>query len=388
MIGWDEILEGGLAPNATVMSWRGEEGGIAAAQAGHDVIMTPSKFCYIDLKQGPDDLEPNLGYSRSLLKDAYEYQLVPEGFTELQAKHILGTQANLWTESISDWSKLTYMTFPRVFAIAENGWTHEDQQDWDKFVTRLYPHLERLNLQNVRFATSAFNVNIDHIGVQNGIEFSFNTEANGLDYYYTLDGSDPDTTCLQYDGPFVVTIGGTIAARAFRNGEPVGKTSRLKFPIHLGHGASVTYQTPYLDFKDAAGKQALVDFNYASLTITDDNWQGFGGDMSVTLDLGEVKSVSSVTLTNLRFTISGVYVPRMHSIYGSSDGQNFKLLDQEDMSQESLTQGRNKVSSKIDFTPVDLRYLRIESDALNPIPEGHHLAGQNSRIYLDEIIVF
>ncbi len=387
MIGWDEILEGGLAPNATVMSWRGEEGGIAAAQAGHDVIMTPSKFCYIDLKQGPDDLEPNLGYSHMFLKDAYEYQIIPETLSNDQASHILGTQANLWTESISDWSKLTYMTFPRVFAIAENGWTNEDQQDWDHFITRLYPHLKRLKLQKIRFATSAFNVNIDHKGVQNGIQLSFNTEVNGLDYFYTTDGTEPNTTTLQYKGPFVVTSGVEIAARAFKNGEPVGTTSRLSFPIHLGHGANITYQTPFLDYKDAAGEQALVDLNYASLTISDDNWQGFGGHMSVTLDLKEVKQVSSVTLTNLRFTISGVYVPILHSVYGTADGQNFELLGQLDLSEEGLTQGRNKVNSKIDFNPVDVQYLRIVSEGLNPIPDGHHLAGQKSKIYLDEIVV-
>ena len=126
IIGWDEILEGGLAPNATVMSWRGEKGGIAAAQAGHDVIMTPSEYCYLDLKQGPDDLEPNLGYSHMFLKNAYEYQLVPESFSQEQANHVLGTQANLWTESITDWGKLTYMTYPRLYAVAENGWTKEE----------------------------------------------------------------------------------------------------------------------------------------------------------------------------------------------------------------------------------------------------------------------
>ncbi|MFK8163644.1 MAG: beta-N-acetylhexosaminidase, partial [Lewinella sp.] len=123
MIGWDEILEGGLAPNAVVMSWRGEEGGLASAKAGHEVIMTPSKYCYLDLKQGHDDFEPNLGYSRSLLSDAYNYQIVPDDLTPEEGALIKGIQANLWTESISDWSKLTYMVYPRLFAVAENAWT-------------------------------------------------------------------------------------------------------------------------------------------------------------------------------------------------------------------------------------------------------------------------
>ena len=129
MIGWDEILEGGLAPNATVMSWRGESGGIKSAKAGHDVIMTPNKYCYIDLKQGHDDFEPNLGYSQLLLSTAYDYKVYPKDLSEDERKHILGIQANMWTESISDWSKLEYMTFPRIYAIAENAWTNETNAD-------------------------------------------------------------------------------------------------------------------------------------------------------------------------------------------------------------------------------------------------------------------
>ncbi|GJM29620.1 MAG: beta-hexosaminidase [Cyclobacteriaceae bacterium] len=387
LIGWDEILEGGLAPNATVMSWRGEEGGIAAAQAGHDVIMTPSKFCYIDLKQGPDDLEPNLGYSRMLLKDAYQYNLIPDSFSKEQAGHILGTQANLWTESISDWGKLTYMTFPRVYAIAENGWTPENLQDWNNFTDRLYPHLERLEIQEIRYATSAFNVNILHQGTEQGIEFSLDTEVNGLDYYYTLDGADPDTTSTLYSKPFIATAGVTLSARAFKNARPLGKTSRLSFPIHLGKGSEITYLTPYLKYKDAAGKNALVDYNYAGLTIADDNWQGFGGDMIVIMDLGEAKSVSGIQMTNLRFTISGVYVPAAHQVHGSVDGKDYQVLGKTDQSTESLVQGRNKVTSNIDFETQNVRYLKIVSEALNPIPAGHHLAGQSSKIYIDEIVV-
>ena len=126
-------MEGGLAPNAVVMSWRGEEGGITAAKAGHEVIMTPNKYCYVDLKQGHDDLEPNLGYSRSLLSDAYNYQLIPEILKDEEKKLIKGIQANMWTESISDWGKLTYMTFPRLYAVAENGWTKQENKSCDNF---------------------------------------------------------------------------------------------------------------------------------------------------------------------------------------------------------------------------------------------------------------
>jgi hexosaminidase len=387
MIGWDEILEGGLAPNATVMSWRGEEGGIKAAQAGHDVIMTPASFCYLDLKQGPDDLEPNLGYSQMFLKDAYQYQVIPESFTKDQANHVLGTQANLWTESITDWGKLTYMVYPRVFAIAENAWTDESQQQWDDFVDRLDPYLQRLDYQGIRYATSAFNVDIQHRAVGNGIEFTFETEANHLDYFYTLDGTDPDTSSLFYTGPFIVGQGVNINARAFGNGVALGKISSLSFPIHLAQGAKVQYFTPYLDFKDAAGPDALVDYNYASLSISDDNWQGFGGDMEVLIQFPEPRSVSQVQITNLRFTISGVYVPKGYQILGSMDGKTFEQLREVDLTEASHTQGRNKVFTSIQFPASEVISLKVKAQSLDPIPEGHHRAGQSSRMYLDEIVV-
>lgn len=388
LIGWDEILEGGLAPNATVMSWRGEEGGIAAAKAGHDVIMTPAKYCYLDLKQGPDDLEPNLGYSHMFLKEAYEYRLIPDTFTEQQAQHVLGTQANLWTESITDWGKLTYMTFPRIYAIAENGWTDEKHQQWDDFIYRLEPQLRRLERQNVRYATSAYNVNINHQGSEDGIKFTFSTEVNDLDYYYTLDGTEPDTTSLKYDGPFKLTEGVNIKVRAFKKGLPVGQTTALSFPVHLGSPARVRYATPYLEYKDAAGPQSLVDHNYASLTITDDNWQGFEEDMEVFLDFPEPQLVSRVQLTNLRFTISGVYVPVAHHVYGSEDGVDYFLLGHLDQTSESIIQGRNKVVSSVSFEGKEITSLKIVSRGLSPIPTGHHLAGQKSKVYIDEIVIY
>jgi hexosaminidase len=321
------------------------------------------------------------------LKEAYLYKLIPDSLTEQQARHILGTQANLWTESITDWGKLTYMIYPRVFAVAENAWTSESQQDWDGFTRRLDQYLHRLDFQGTRYATSAYNVNIQHRGVKDGIEFTFDTEINGLEYFYTLDGSEPDTSSYHYQGPFIATEGITISARAFREAMPVGKISSLSFPVHKGAGGQVKYITPYLDFKDAAGDSALVDYNYASLSIGDDNWQGFGGNMEVILEFEEPKTVEEVQLTNLRFTISGVYIPENYRVYGSTDGLNYFRLGEIDLSKASLTQGRNKVTSNISFPAQELRSLRVTAKSLNPIPVGHHRAGESSRIYLDEIVV-
>ena len=203
-----------------------------------------------------------------------------------------------------------------------------------------------------------------------------------------MDGSEPDTSSSKYTEPFISKNGSKINARAFNSGVAVGTTSRLEFPIHLGSKGSVKYHTPFLDYKDAAGKHALVDYNYATLTVSDDNWQGFDGDMDVVLEFSEQQHISSVQLTNLRYTISGVYIPVSHKVFGSLDGIEYFLMGEIDLSTESNTQGRNKITSIIPFETQKVISLRVVSKSLKSIPKGHHLSGKASRIYVDEIVVY
>lgn len=387
MIGWDEILEGGLAPNATVMSWRGEKGGIAAARQGHDVIMTPSKYCYLDLKQGDDDLEPNLGYAYTFLKDTYNYKIISDSLTTEQGKHVLGIQGNLWTESITNWSQLTYMTFPRLYAIAENGWTAQKAKDWNGFTDRLLTQMKRLKEKGERFATSAYNVRIDHVGHKEGtIDISLKTEVDGLDIYYTLDGSEPTLISTKYEKPFSIKSTTTLKATSFKKGEQTGNVSEKKFPIHKAVGAEVVYHSP----KIKSGKEidGLVDLNFGKLNRGDRKWKEFIGDLDVDLVFKEPKEVASVEITSLRFTNSSVYVPEYIEVYGSKDGSSFTKLSKVNLLEESHTQGRNKVKTIINFDKTLLKSIKVKAKSVNPIPEGHRRVGGPSRILIDELIVF
>lgn len=158
IIGWDEILEGGLAPNATVMSWRGEEGGIEAAKQGHDVIMTPTDYCYFDYYQAEDkDSEPLAIGGYLPVEKVYSYNPLPEELTSEQHEHILGTQANVWTEYIPDMDKLEYMLLPRLAAIAEVGWTENTEKDWDGFKNRLTGLREKYDQMELNYANHVFN---------------------------------------------------------------------------------------------------------------------------------------------------------------------------------------------------------------------------------------
>jgi hexosaminidase len=152
LVGWDEILEGGLAPNATVMSWRGEKGGIAAARAGHDVVMTPGSHTYLDHYQSRDrDREPLAISGFTDLERAYSYEPVPAELTPEEARHVLGSQAQLWTEYMPDPAHVEYMAFPRLCALAEVVWSAREARDYAGFLERLGGHLARLDRLGVNY---------------------------------------------------------------------------------------------------------------------------------------------------------------------------------------------------------------------------------------------
>lgn len=225
LIGWDEISEGGLAPDATVMSWRGMEGGIQAAKAGHHVIMTPAEHCYIDLWQGEPSVEPDT-YSMCRLKDSYSFNPVPEG---VPAEMILGGQGNLWAESVPTFRHAEYMAWPRGWALAEVLWTGPEQTNWDKFWPRVEQHFVRANAAQINYARSMYNAIITPAYTADGtLEIKLETELGNLDIYYTFDNTDPDAFTPKYSEPLRVPKDATwLRVVTYRDGKPIGKVITL-----------------------------------------------------------------------------------------------------------------------------------------------------------------
>ncbi|SDG71739.1 beta-N-acetylhexosaminidase [Chitinophaga filiformis] len=222
LIGWDEILEGGLAPEATVMSWRGMKGGIEAAKQNHHVVMSPWAFCYLDLYQGDPAAEPPT-YGMCRLTDSYNYDPVPEGVEE---QYILGGQGNLWTESVSNYRHIQYMTWPRALALSEVYWSPKSKRNWDDFINRMEMEFVRMDTAHIKYSRSAWNA-IVKPQQSNGGELSvqLSTEIKGLDIYYTFDNSDPDNWYPRYTGqPLVFPKGATnLSVITYRNGKPAGE---------------------------------------------------------------------------------------------------------------------------------------------------------------------
>jgi hexosaminidase len=200
MMGWDEILEGGLAPNAAVMSWRGIKGGTEAAKAGHEVVMSPNTNVYIDLRQGDPAIEPPV-YSMVRLKNAYQFEPVPDG---VNAKLIKGGQANLWTEQIYNMRHLQYMAWPRAFAVAESVWSPKEKKNWNNFISRVEEHFERYDVAEKKYARSMYDPIINASKDANGqLKVELTTEVEGLDIYYSFDNSFPDRFYPKYTGAVI-----------------------------------------------------------------------------------------------------------------------------------------------------------------------------------------
>ncbi|HNA92527.1 MAG TPA: family 20 glycosylhydrolase [Chitinophagaceae bacterium] len=201
MIGWDEILQGGLAPNAAVMSWRGMSGGIEAAKSGHEVVMSPTDFVYIDYMQGDASIEPPV-YSTLRLKKTYSFEPLPEGVNE---KLIRGGQANLWTEQVYNMRHAQYMTWPRALAVAEVLWSPKEKRNWNGFVPRVEKQFERMDAAQVKYAPSLYDPIITVSKKDSAtIIVTMDTEVEGLTIHYSFDNSFPDNFYQAYKAPLTV----------------------------------------------------------------------------------------------------------------------------------------------------------------------------------------
>lgn len=229
IIGWDEILQGGLAPNAKVMSWLGEEGGIKAAQQHHEVVMSPHQKYYLDYWQADPYTEPLAMGGPTTLKMMYDYEPVPDVLTSQEARYIIGVEGCVWTEYMPTPERVEYMAWPRMCAIAETGWTQADK-DWDGFTRRLEKHLGRLDGMNVGYCKAFFNpMIVFHKDTKHNMVVSMTVDAPGAEIRYTLDGSAPTIDSPKYEIPFSINRSQVVSAQAFRDGKPVGevRTKRI-----------------------------------------------------------------------------------------------------------------------------------------------------------------
>lgn len=389
MIGWDEILQGGLTPNATVMSWRGEIGGIESVKMGHDVIMTPNTYCYLDLKQGDPEIEPyELGYSQLLLPTVYSYNPVPNSFTKDQAKRILGVQANLWSESLVYEKQANYMLFPRLLAVSEVAWSPQELRNWTYFVHRMEVMLQRFDILGIHYSTAAYNVWIKPAfnEEKNSASIKLETEAGTVDIYYTLDGTEPTLSSKIYKGPILLEKTLTLKARSFRNGNPYGTGTTTKtIEIHKAMGKPVTFN-PEPNERFNPGTYALTDCIRGRADQIGVNWIGFDSSFVAILDLEEITDVKAVIFSFMESTFDRAFPPACINVSVSINGKSYKKL--KTLKTKPETRDVKKTREYSVELNDKVRYIKIAAENIGLQPELKQFnPGIKNWILMDEIIV-
>ena len=225
LIGWDEILEGGIAPEATVMSWRGIKGGIEAAQMGHDVVMSPTTFAYLDYNQGERTVDPPI-YASLRLKKCYSFEPVPDG---VDAKYILGGQGNLWTEQVPTLRYAFYMTYPRAWALSEVYWSPKESKNWDNFIQRVEKQFDRSGVAETNYSKAIYDPIISMSRRNGKLLLTMESEAPNINIYYTIDDAMPDKYTTRYAEPVELPEGPiTLRVITYRDGKPIGHLITLK----------------------------------------------------------------------------------------------------------------------------------------------------------------
>ena len=390
IIGWDEILEGGLAPEATVMSWRGVAGGVAAAKAGHDVVMTPTSHVYFDYYQGDAETEPQAIGGYTPLKKVYDYEPIPEELTEAEQNFVLGSQANLWSEFIKTTSHAEYMVLPRMTALSEVLWSAKDQRNWADFSHRLQHLLQRFDALDWNYSPGSFLVDIlpGRQLDQGQMEVELLSEQYDAEIRFTLDGSNPGSESRVYQSKLNLDQDVQIWAAVFKGSEQKGRISKREFSFHRALGSKTAYKLQYHIRYPGGGDQGLVDGILGTTNFRDGSWQGFeGNDLELTIDLGEEKDVFRTEVNFLQATHSWIFMPEYMEVHFSMDGESWKLMKRVD----------NEVSAKhsetviqrltADFPTEKTRYIKVLARNPGVSPEWHEGAGEPTWIFCDEVMV-
>ena len=348
IIGWDEILEGGLAPNATVMSWRGTEGGIAAAKQGNNVVMTPGSHCYFDHSQSSNEDSITIG-SYLPLEKVYAFEPVPASLSASEAKHILGAQGNVWTEYMNNESKVEYMVLPRIAALAEVLWSTMGKRNFVDFEKRLPFILERYKAMNYNFSTAFYDLNASVIKLlDNKIGWKLATKNKNGVIFLKINGKQ----VKNYSAPVLINETGEYeAAMADKNGSVNGKWINQNFKINKASGKFITLKNEPQITYSGSGAFSLVDGIQNSKGMAKSaEFLGFlGKDLEAIIYFGGKIDISEVLIHTFTRTASWIYPAKQNSIkvWVSNDGINFTLPQDEILTIE----GNSNVINKITFSP-------------------------------------
>ena len=389
MIGWDETLEGGLAPNATVMSWRGEAGGIEAAKQHHDVVMTPNTYLYFDYYQSKDtETEPMAIGGYLPIERVYSYEPMPKSLSPEEQKYIVGVQANLWTEYIPDFKQVQYMVLPRMAALSESQWCAPEKKNYEAFLQRVSRLIDIYAKNGWNYATHIFDVMLD---------LKPNTETGTLDavartidnapIYYTLDGSEPTTASEKYTDVIKIDKPCTLRTVAIR---PSGSSKITKDEISFSKSSMkpITMLQPINKQYEFSGATVLVDGMTGNMNYKTGRWIAFyTNDLEAVIDLKEATEISSMTLHTCVEKGDWIFDTRGITVSVSDDNQTFKEVASEAYPAMKESDPNQIYTHELKFDPVKTRYVKVKALSEQKIPSWHGGKGNPGFLFVDEIIL-
>ncbi len=380
IIGWDEILEGGLAPNATVMSWRGTEGAVEAAKQKHNVVMTPTSHCYFDYYQSTNSDEPTAIGGYLPLEKVYRFNPIPSELNEEEAKYILGAQGNIWTEYMPTEDQVEYMAFPRILAMSEVVWSKNENKDYSDFTKRVEHFNKRLDVLDVNYANHLYEISGELISEDHKTEYELTTTLDDKTIRFTLDSSQPNLESQICTQPIPVENSKTIKAAVFDTEKQLGSIFTETINYHKAVGKTVTINKEPSPVYSGSGAQGLINGISGSDTrYGDKEWLGFWGeDLEITIDLGEETEINSIETRFYNGTGQWIYAPKLVEFGFSSHGIDSKVEIQN--SEETIVD----IIIKADVNTRNI-YLRFHNYGI--IPDGKQGAGQKAWTFIDEIII-
>lgn len=378
IIGWDEILEGGLAPNATVMSWRGTQGAIAAAQQFHDVVMTPTSHCYFDYYQSENENEPLAIGGYLPLEKVYSFNPIPVELTIEQSKFIIGAQGNVWTEYMPSEKQVEYMAFPRMLAMSEVVWTNPKNKNYKDFVKRVEHFHKRLDALDINYANHLYEIEGQLIKSNERLSYELSTLTEGKTIRFTIDGSIPTISSREYTAPIPLDSSLVIKAAVFNSEAELGNVFSETINRHKAVGKNITInKEPHKAYSGSGTEGLLNGISGSDIRYGDKEWLGFWGeDIEIMIDLGAETEINTISTRFHNGQGQWIYAPKEIQV---------EISDKTEIIQ--IPNSTNKLIN-IELTPKVLsRYVKLKIPNYGIIPEGKQGAGNKAWTFIDEIIV-
>jgi len=351
-------------------------------------VMTPGSPCYFDHYQGSVDQEPLAIGGYNPLSKVYTFNPVPNVLDAGAAKHILGGQANLWTEYVPNFRHAEYMIFPRIAALAEALWTPKDRQSWDDFSRRILMLMNRYDMMGINYAKSAFQV-MDKTQFdpdKKQLAVSLSSELTGAGIHFTTDGSDPTNLSPVYTTPVLLDTTSTLKAISFESNNMSGKVFTQTFNINKATFKPVKYLVPYSESYKGSGDYTLVNGVRGSTNHSDGEWQAWEGtNMEVVIDLQQPTTIHQISVGSIQNSGSWIFFPRKVEFYVSSDGANFQKVAEAENEVDPLSGNVQLKDFYGKFEPVTTNYVKVVARNLRTCPPGHAGAGQAAWLFVDEI---